>query len=240
MARSVFYGVSAFVGTIKGKTTCSFWADDPNNLNPKFDTSPSSLFTFDLSKTPEAVRRGDIPMPVPGTPNLVEVDDFAGYRTGGLTTIGPVFPGGATVGLCYIEESRCGALGQYDPRKAGPGQPYEWCTLVEYDGALAGRRFHGFHAQIRSHVGSVAIVSLWARGTSGTKAPMGTWPIDLATLAHPVAAGFTQIGVAQGNPQVGALFLELSAGTGGVVGFDEPKSPRNLGGLVPNGGRRDR
>jgi hypothetical protein len=231
MTRSVFYGVSAFVGSIKSKTSCAFWPDDPNNLG--FD--PNKLFAVDLSKNPEAVRAGVLQAA------QVEVDDFAGYHTGGLTTIGPVFPGGATVGLCYVEESRCVGLGTYDPRNGGPGQPYEWSTLVEYDGALAGRRFHGFHAQIRSKVPntSVAIVSLWARGTSGTKPPMGTWPIDLATLAHPIAAGFTQIGVAQGNPQVGALFLELSAGTGGVIAFDDPKTPRSIGGVLAPGGHHD-
>jgi hypothetical protein len=236
MARSVFYGVSAFVGSITGPTTCSFWPDDPARIG-----WGSPQFQVDLSMNPEAVRRGLI------TPADVWVDDHAAYKTGGLTTIGPMFPGGATVGLCYVEESRCAALGAFDPRSVGTtgGQPYEWCTVVYHDdvgtpAALAGRRFHGFHAEIHKSFGTVAIVSVWARGTSATKGPMGTWTLDLAVHAHPVAAGFTQIGVAQGQPKTGAVFLEVMAGGGGVIPFDNPKNPRNVGGVLAPRGHRDR
>jgi hypothetical protein len=236
MARSVFYGVSAFVGSITGPTTCSFWPDDPARIGW---TAP--MFAVDLAKNPEAVRRGLI------APADVWVDDHVAYKTGGLTTIGPMFPGGSTVGLCYVEESQCAALGAYDPRSPATtgGAPYEWCTVVYYDDVgtpppLAGRRFHGFHAEIRKSFGSTAIVSVWARGTSTTKGPMGTWTIDMAAHAHPVAAGFTQIGVAAGQPKTGALFLELLAGGGGVIPFDNPKTPRSVGGAVVRGGHRVR
>lgn len=235
MTRSVFYGVSAFVGSITGPTTCSFWPDDPARIG-----WTAAQFAVDLAKNPEAVRRGLI------AAKDVEVDDHAAYKTGGLTTIGPMFPGGATVGLCYVEESRCAALGKFDPRSAtDAGNPYEWCTVVYHDDQgtpkdLVGRRFHGFHAEIHKSFGNVAIVSVWARGTSASKAPMGTWTIDMMAHAHPVAAGFTQIGVAQGQPRTGALFLELLAGGGGVIPFDNPKNPRYIGGVLPPRGNRDR
>jgi hypothetical protein len=228
MTRSVFYGVSAFVGSITGPTNCSFWPDDPAKLG----WAPGQLFPVDLAKNPEAVRRGLI-----GATD-VEVDDHAAYKTGGLTTIGPMFPGGATVGLCYVEENHCAKLGKYDPRTGtDAGNPYEWCTVVYHDDQttpppLAGRRFHGFHAEIHKNFGGTAIVSVWARGTSATKSPMGTWTIDM-NQAHPVAAGFTQIGVAQGQPKTGALFLELLAGGGGVIPYDTPKSPKWMGGVIP-------
>ena len=236
MTRSVFYGASAFVGSITGPTTCSFWPDDPATAG-----WTSTQFAVDLSKNPEAVRRGTM------SATSVEVDDYAGYNTGGLTTIGPMFAGGATVGLCYVEQSRCAGLGKYDPSKAqaGSGQPYEWCTVVYYDDtgtstALAGRRFHGFYAEIHKTWGNIAQVSVWARGTSGSgKGPMGTWAIDLANDAHPIETGFTQIGVAAGVPKAGALFLEWRA-SGGVIPMGSPKNPRALGGAVLCGGRRDR
>jgi hypothetical protein len=236
MARSVFYGVSAFVGSITGPTTCAFWPDDPTKL--KWD--PKLLFSVDLSKNPEAVRSGALPIPVAGLPSQVEVDDFAGYGTGGLTTIGPMFPGGATMGLCYVEESRCAALGPNDPTKGGPGNTYEWCTIAEYDGALAGRRFHGFHAEIHTSSGNIGIVSLWARGTSASKGPIGTWPIDFDAHVHPLADGFTKIGVGPNQTKKGALFLDRRAGGGGVIPFDTPKTPKGTGGVYVIGGRRER
>jgi hypothetical protein len=235
MTRSVFYGVSAFVGSIVDATTCTFWADDPARIG---FTAPQ--FRFNLANNPEAVRRGTI------QPNQVEVDDFAGYGTGGMTTIGPMFPGGTMMGVCYVEDTHCAALGQYDPRSSAPGQPYEWCTVIYYDAnngdppALVGRRFYGFHAQIQKLVGSVALVSLWARGTSRTKPPLGTWWIDLATYAHPATTAistFTQISAAQ---QAGPLFLDARAGTGGVIPFDVRKAPQNLGGIIVPRGRRVR
>jgi hypothetical protein len=236
MTRSVFYGVSAFVGSISGPTTCSFWPDDP----VKLAWAPGQLFPFDLSKNPEAVRQGLI------SAADIQVDDHAAYKTGGLTTIGPMFPGGATVGLCYVEDSHCTKLGQFDPRSSTTaGNPYEWCTVVYHDdqgtpASLAGRRFHGFHGEIHKSWGNTAIVSVWARGTSSMKGPMGTWTIDMNDHAHPVAAGFTQIGVAQGQPKKGALFLEVRAGGGGVIPFDNPKNPRNIGGVLAPRGHRDR
>jgi hypothetical protein len=156
-----------------------------------------------------------------------------------------MFAGGTTVGLCYVEESRCGGLGKYDPRNPQPGcgQPYEWCTVCYYDdaSAFAGRRFHGFYAEIHKSWGNIALVSVWARGTSGSgKGPMGTWTIDLSADAYPIAPGFTQIGVGAGVPKTGALFLEWRAYGGSVIPMDTPKTPKSVGGAVVRGGRHVR
>jgi hypothetical protein len=238
MTRSVFYGVSAFVGSITGPTSCTFWADDPGKIG-----FAATQYPFNLANNPESVRRG-------GSALAVEVDDFAGYGTGGLTTIGPMFPGGTMMGLCYVEDSRCGVLGAYDPRlpTATPGQPYEWCTVHYYDTAgghppeLVGRRFHGFHANIRQTNGNLALVSLWARGTSATKPPMGTWWIDLGAYGHPPGLaignfGLIGIGTAQ---QTGALFLDIRASNSGGIAFDLPKAPKLLGGVLVRKVSRDR
>ena len=224
MTRSVFYGVGAFVGSITGPTTCAFWPDDPNRLG----WDANQLVPVDLAKNPEAVRRGAIQA------GDVQVDDFT--KMGGMTSIGPVFPGGATLGLCYLEESRCAALGANDPRTTGPGRPYEWCTVVYHDGLMAGRRFHGFHATIIRNQGNLALVSLWARGTSlvANQPPRGTYWIDFDAFAHPVEPNLTAIGVGVAALKTGALFLDhrASSGGGGVIPFDDPKSPRWFGGAV--------
>jgi hypothetical protein len=237
MTRSVFYGVSAFVGSIVDATTCTFWADDPGRIG--FN---AQQFQFNLANNPEAVRRGTIQA------SQVEVDDYEGYGTRGMTSIGPMFTGGAMMGLCYVEDSHCAVLGQWDPRQpgSGPGQPYEWCTVIYYDtnggdpAALVGRRFYGFYAQMQKLVGTYALVSLWARGTSGTKPAMGTWWIDLATYGHPAAPAISTYTQITAPGQSGALFLDARAGHGGVVPFDKPKTPKSQGGVVPRNARRAR
>jgi hypothetical protein len=231
MARSIFYGVGAFVGSITGPTSCAFWPDDPNKL--KWD--PAQLVKVDLSKNPEAVRQGL-------APGAVEVDDFAGYNTGGLTRIGPIFPGGITMGTLYLEDSKCAGLGANDPRKLA--RAYEWATVVYYDGQMAGRRFHGFHGNVVNASGNMGLVSLFPRGMSAVagQAPFGTFWLDFPTLTHPVEPGLTGITPVKG--QQGAVFIDTKAsgggGGGGVSPFDNPKSPKWAGGTVEPRGHRVR
>ena len=228
MARSIFYGVGAFVGSITGPTTCAFWPDDPNKL--KWD--PTLLVKVDLAKNPEAVRQGTI------APGAVEVDDFAGYNTGGLTRIGPIFPGGATMGTCYLEDSKCAALGAHDPRSTP--RAYEWVTVVYHDGPMAGRRFHGFHGNVVNANGNLGLVSLFPRGMSATAgaAPFGTFWLDFPAFVHPVEPGLTGITPVKG--QQGAIFIDAKAGGGGPSIFDGPKTPRYAGGALEPRGRRVR
>ncbi len=222
MARSVFYGVGAFVGSITGPTTCAFWPDDPVKL--KWD--PALLVKVDLAKNPEACRQGKI------APGDVEVDDFVGYGHGGLTHIGPRFPGGAVLGTLFLEESRCGALGAYDPRKSP--NAHEWATVYYYDGPLAGRRFHGFHGTVVKANGSLGLVSLGARSAAAGAAPSGTYWLDFAAHVHP--ADGTLPGITPKVGDTGAVFIDTRAS----IGFDPPKNPRWTGGLVVAGGRRVR
>ena len=179
MSRSVFYGVGAFVGSVTGPTNVSFWPDDPVKL--RWDAS--LLVSVDLARNPEAVHRGTI-LPDASGHYDIDVDDFAGYGTWGLTRIGPVFPCGTTVGTCYLEERKCAQLGALDPRTNG--RPYEWATAVYYDGALAGRRFYGFHGKVTNAIGRIGLVSLWGRGWSAVpgQTPIGTYWIDFDAFVH--------------------------------------------------------
>ncbi len=224
MARSVFYGVGAFVGSITGPTNCAFWPDDPVKL--KWD--PALLVKVDLANTPEAYRQGKI------TEAQIEVDDYFGY--GGMTRVGPIFPGGAVLGTLYYEQSRAQKL-PGDPTKRP--RAYEWATVVYHDGPMAGTRFHGFHAHVQNVNAGMALVSLWARGTSAVApAPMGTYWLDWANHVHPADPALPAVTAAKG--QIGAIYISSKAGGGGVMPFDPPKNPSWVGGVPAPGGRRVR
>jgi hypothetical protein len=204
MTRSVFYGFGAFVGSITGPTTCAWWPDDPNVL--KWDAT--KLVPVDLGKSPEAVRQGLIKV------SDIQCDDFT--TDGGLTKIGPRFPIGAANGACYLEESYWKGLpaGIRPTLKAGGMQcrDYELCSVLYWDGPLAGRRFHGFYVEISKPSGTRALVALWNQGTSAVpgQQPHGTYWIDLASQAMAIEPGFTEVGVAAGVPQKGALFVDAT------------------------------
>lgn len=225
MTRSVFYGVGAFVGSITGPTTCAFWPDDPNKL--KWDSG--RLVKVDLANNPEAVRQGKIAQ--------AEVDDFDGYGTGGLTRVGPIFPSGSVLGTLYLEESKCAACGPNDPTT--DPRKYEWATVVYYDGPLAGRRFYGFHGQVVNVNAGMALISLWARGTSTVAtAPVRTFWLDMAKDLHPDDKSLPAVAVAKGAQ--GGVFIDSKAGGGGVTTFGGPKVPTWVGGVPAPEGRRVR
>ena len=218
MTRSVFYGFGAFVGSITGPTSCGWWPDDPASLG----WAAGALLPIDLSKNPQAVRDGKI------TAAEVKVDDYAGYGTGGLTKIGPMWPGGVMNGACYVEQSYYDALAVKPPR-VPPGTPcrdYELTTARYCNPSGQSRRFFGVHAQIRDARGDVALVAVWQPGLSLASDPIGLFWLQLAGAADPVANGLSQVGIGAANE--GALFVD--AATKKHIGFDPPKTPKWLGG----------
>src|SRR5262249_18073939 len=204
MTKSVFYAFNAYVGATTGQYTCSWWPDDPNNY--KFD--PAFQIPVDLSKTTEAARQGRIAI------DDVIVDDFMGFKTGGRTTIGPDFPLGKTVGCCALEANYWDSLSpRIKPGRIPPGfqcREYELTSLYYWDGPLQFRRFFGFHAEIRSTAQNQALVSVFPCGRSLVPgvAPVGTYWLDLARVAHPIDKDCTEIGTAAGSPRTGAVFLD--------------------------------
>lgn len=236
MTRSVFYGFSAYIGSITGPTSCAFWPTDPGSLN----WAPALQIPVDLSLNPQAARANKV------KPGDIQVDDYVGFALGGATGIGPMFPGGTMNAMCWLESTYWASLaakGNQPPRLPPNAQfkAYEMCSVLYWDGALANRRFQGLHAQIQAEQGTRALVTIWQPGTSQIPGqnPLGTWWLDLAQLAHPVEPGFTEIAVGPGAAKVGALFLDAAA-KGTVVPYDTPKNPHPLGGIVVTGGRRDR
>src|SRR5438067_8172176 len=84
-SRSVFYGFGGWVGQQLGLTLTGWWPNDPNTLNPPFDTT--KLITSDLAKNCQAVRNGQIQA------TAIDVDDAP--ASGGATKLGPTWPTGS-------------------------------------------------------------------------------------------------------------------------------------------------
>jgi hypothetical protein len=223
MSRSIFFGFGAWVGQQTGLTTCGWWAKDPATLNPPFDTT--KLIASDLAKNPQAVRNGQL------APPYIQVDDAPVH--GALTKIGPTWPTGSTLNSCWIEAAKYNALAPaVKPPRIGYGmacREYELTTVTYWAGPLINRRFWGFYAEITSEQGQQALCSIWPAGKSLVpgQQPAGSWWVNLATQAHPIEAGFTQIGVGVGSPKQGALFLD--APTAGNLHLSGPKLPPTMG-----------
>lgn len=200
MTRTVFYGFGAFVGALRGQSQCAWWDDDP----VRYGWDPAALIPVDLARNPSAVRAGTLHV------DDIEVDDHR--IDGGLTTIGPLWPSGSTIGQCWLSEPYYTRLTRRPPRQpassGGDAYDYESTSILYWDGELGGRRFYGFHANITQTAGSIALVQIWAGGTGRipNRAPAGAWWLDLSAVAHPIDPIATQI--APGGPPTGALFLD--------------------------------
>lgn len=213
MTRVVFYGFGAFVGTINAQRQCSWWPDDPNNLN----WATGLLVPVDLSKTPSAALSGAIPV------SAIEVDDD--ITSNGLSEVGPLFPLGRAVGACWIRDTYWNALGANKP----PRQPgtqffdYELTSVQYFDGELGDRRFFGFHAKILAAQGGLSQVKIWQPGWAKPPAQdvMTVAWLDLAQVCDP---NFTTIK----NPgDEGALFLDRATAQSFVA--RRPKIPPSAG-----------
>ena len=220
MTRTVFFGFGAYVGTISGQTTCSFWPDDPQSLG----WSTAALVPVDLARNPTAVRTNNIQV------TDIDVDDYR--LDGGLTGIGPLWPGGQTISAVWLSETYYNSLGANKPPRQPASAPndahdYELTSILYWDGPMADRRFFGFHAKILSTQGPLSHVKIWHAGTS--KVPgqphAGIWWLDLAAVAHPVDPIATQI--APGGVTEGALFLDSPTASSLLLRM--PKRPTSSG-----------
>ena len=216
--RITFYGFGAFVGSLTGPTQCAWWPDDPATLN----WALSALIPTDLSMTPTWARTAKRSW------SDIQVDDHR--QDGGRTTVGPRFPQGTMVGGIWLSETYWKSLGANQPARptSRDGHDYEFTTILYWDPALPGRRFHGVHAKLGPSHGPLTRVEFFDIGRS--KVPgertRGPFWLDLAQVAHPKDAGATEVDAS--NPE-GALFLDsstlvtLGGGSGG------PKIPAGWG-----------
>ncbi|HEY4242048.1 MAG TPA: hypothetical protein VGM88_19645 [Kofleriaceae bacterium] len=221
--RTVFYGFGAWVGQTTGITSCGWWAQDPNTLIPPHD--PTKLIPTDIGMNPQDVRAGKIPAAA------IQADDAP--VNGGLTKVGPTFPTGSVVNGLWLEQAKYDALAAgIKPGRIPTGmlcRDYELKTVFYWAGALANRRFWGLYAEIVATSGVQAQCKIWAPGTSlqPDQQPQTTAWLNLATVAHPIEVGFTEIGTGASDPKSGALFLDAPTMTS--LRINAPKLPPTLG-----------
>ena len=174
MSKVTFYGSPAWVGAIHSPTICDWWNADPAQL----DWDRSLLHTVDLAKTPSAASAGHIKV------SQIEVDDHT--RSGGRTTIGPMWPGGTSIGACWVSDHYLARTGAKAPPVAANHHNYEHTTVHYFDGEQNNRRFHGFHASVVKAHGPLSLVEIWNPGTgTGSGKPAGSWWLDLAADTDP-------------------------------------------------------
>ena len=218
MTRTVFFAFGAYVSAITGPRVCTWWPDQPSAL--KWD--PALAIPTDLAATPRAAASNAI------SADQIQCDD---HRVdGGLTSIGPLFPGGATIGAIWLAEGYYQSLGgNKPPRQPGqapyPCRDYELQENVYWGDPRGDKRFYGFHAEIvGTPQGGLVLVDVWNAGTSlvAGMPPAGRWWIDLATSSDPSSTT-----IAIGGAQQGALFLEATLAQ--TLALRGPKRPPNLG-----------
>lgn len=210
--KHVFHAFSAYVGQLTGQTTCWFWTDEPS----KFGWDIKKAYLVDLAKTPSAARAGKIKW------DEVEVDDHT--INGGLTTIGPLFPGGGVIGGVWLHEAHMARIKLDASHKPQHAHDHELrCIVYNGDAKYADRRFQGFHARVvgspaPAATGQVHRLQVWDAGHARASGNAPMWWIDLDEAAdasesalgqHQQQAQQQQTG-ARAAPQEGSLYLDTS------------------------------
>jgi hypothetical protein len=195
MSKVTFHGLPAWIGAIHGPTGCDWWSSDPSNLS----WDRSLLYSVDLANTPSAVQAGYISVAD------IEVDDHV--SNGGRTTIGPMWPGGTSIGAIWVSDGYLAKLGGRAPalQVGAKGHDYEYTTVRYFDGEHGDRQFHGFHANLVQTHNHLSLLEIWHPGTgaAGTS-PAGRWWLDLDAHGDPDAPALTP-------NQPGAVHLDTTA-----------------------------
>jgi hypothetical protein len=197
--KHIFHAFSAYVGQVTGRTTCLFWPDDPNDPAIKWD--PAKLVPVDLSKTPSEARAGKI------TWDDVQVDDYT--MNGGLTTIGPLFPGGHVIGGAWLHADYMKKVGLSEAQKPQHGHDHEFRAIVYAgDKTYGDRRFQGFHARVVGGPASgassnVVRVQVWNGGHGRGGSPTSMWWVDTDAVCDK-----SESAVGPGGATEGSLYLD--------------------------------
>ncbi len=212
-----FYAFEAFVARVAGEKLCDLWLRDPYEIS--YDHNQT--ISIDLGQTPTK----DF--------TKVEVDDFT--SEGGLTSIGPKFPGSRRMeggvwltGAKAVQAKQRLGAGGYPP--IAETADYRWKSILTRDsaaGAPSFRRYMGFHAELLARDPSgICQFRVWS--TSGDIALPGDGKLihvhlgDVTRCWKPDSAAFANLGSA------GALFLELDFAIAGDL--VAPKLPKGYGG----------
>lgn len=231
--RTAFLGLGAYVGEITGETSCGFWPVNPIII----DYDPNLLVPVDLSQTSARALAGR----TVGIPwSDIQIDGIAGIDSGGLTTIGPVFPSGNMIGGVYLEETYWSELSPAFKPQWPPTQEaydYEYKTEIYHQGdedppgdPRYGVRYYGFHAEVHTNTHGNLSVKVYQGGKGKSGGPTVEMPV--ANLASPTACdnstangGLTEITAVAGS--VGAVFISLNVTA--QLRLFSPKLPVGLG-----------
>jgi hypothetical protein len=215
MSKVTFHGLPAWVGAIHSPTICEWWGRDPSHL----EWDRGLLHKVNLAMTPSAAHAGRIKV------SQIEVDDHTG--NGGRTTIGPLWPGGTSIGACWVSDTylaRLGGKAVLGVPAGASGHHHEYTSVQYFEDEQRNRRFHGFQARLVQVHGELSLVEIWHPGTgAGSAAPAGTWWLDLKADADPNTPPLS-------TDKPAALFLEESKAR--AVKTFEPKLPVYLGGFA--------
>jgi hypothetical protein len=214
----IFHAFSAFVGQLTGRTTCLFWPGDPSEKQIDWDLDKA--FAVDLSKTPSAARAKKIKW------EDVEVDDHS--INGGLTTIGPLFPGGTLIGGVWLHDQYMKKIGLATSSKPQHAHDHELrCVVYNGDKKFGDRRFQGFHARVvgaPAKAGSQQVrrLQVWDAGHAKAKGEAAMWWVDMEDASD---TNESTVG-SKSAPLEGSLYLDV-AKKGALLagGGNGPKIP---------------
>lgn len=214
----VFHAFAAYVGSVKGQRQVSFWTDDPSSGSISW--SASQLFSLDLGQTPSRAAAGHCSW------DDVDVDDFT--LQGGLTTLGPMYPGGAMIGCVWLTEAFMKRNSLPESQKPGHAHGYELRMVLYADSANKVRRFQGFHAQVLTpRSGKLTQLRVWNAGAGRANGHSGVFGLDLDEISD------TTESTVKGSSSAGAdgsLYVDVEKKTIYLAsGGTGPKIPKAQG-----------
>ena len=216
----VFHAFAAYVGAVHGQRQVSFWIDDPSSGNIAWNAG--ALKKVDLAQTPSKALAGGCSW------QDVDVDDFTLH--GGLTTLGPMFPGGATIGGVWLSESYMKRNGLDESMKPGHAFGHELRMVLYVDSSgKKVTRYQGFHAKVLTPHGQGRFTQLkvWNAGAGKAKGHAITVAVDLDDISDTGESAMTR---SSGAGDEGSLYVDYDKKTvylaGGGTG---PKIPPAAG-----------
>lgn len=218
--KHIFHAFNGYVAQVTGRTSCLFWTDDPNDRAINWDISLA--YPVDLAMSVSAARAGRIPW------EDVQVDDHS--MNGGLTSIGPLFPGGSVIGGVWLHAYYMAKIGLTTASKPQHAFDYELrSVLYAGDKVYGDRRFHGFHAEIEGQPAlaasaQVTRLKVWNAGTGMDGGPAMAWWFDLNDVSDTSESTVGARGAGSLYIDADKRLLAFSGGGGGG-----PKLPKSLG-----------
>jgi hypothetical protein len=199
--KHVFHAFNGYVAQVTGRTSCLFWTDDPSDKAIDWDIKLA--YPVDLAMNASAARLGRIPW------DQVQVDDHS--INGGLTSIGPLFPGGTVIGGVWLHEQYMNKIGLATSSKPQHAHDHELrCIVYCGDKKFGDRRFQGFHARVvgapaKAGTQQMRRLQVWDAGHAKAKGDAAMWWVDMEDAAD---TNESTVG-SQSAAMEGSLYLDV-------------------------------